>query len=151
MAGSVNKAIIIGNVGRDPEVRTFQSGGRIVSFSIATSESWRDKSTGERKERTEWHNISIMNDALGKIAEQYVRKGSKVYIEGQIQTRAWQDKDGNERKSTEIVIPMFGGVLALLDGKDGGGKPAAPSAREPSSDRTYNNQLSSQLDDDIPF
>ncbi|MCX7899251.1 MAG: single-stranded DNA-binding protein, partial [Methylocystis sp.] len=119
MAGSVNKVILIGNLGRDPEVRTFPSGDRVVSFSVATSDSWRDKNTGERRERTEWHNISIFNEALGKIAEQYCRKGTKVYLEGQIQTREYTDKDGNQRKATDIVLPRFRGELTLLDSKGG--------------------------------
>ena len=121
MAGSVNKVIIVGNLGRDPEVRSFPSGGRVVSLRIATSENWRDKATGERKERTEWHSVSIFSEPLGKIAEQYLRKGSKVYIEGALETRKWQDQSGADRYSTEVVLRPFRGELTLLDGRDGGG------------------------------
>ncbi|KFI30983.1 single-stranded DNA-binding protein [Haematobacter missouriensis] len=116
MAGSVNKVILVGNLGRDPEVRSFQNGGKVCNLRIATSETWRDKSSGERKERTEWHAISIMSDPLVKIAEQYLRKGSKVYIEGQLETRKWQDQSGQDRYSTEIVLRPFRGELTLLDG-----------------------------------
>lgn len=116
MAGSVNKVILVGNLGKDPEVRRTNNGDAIVSFSVATAESWRDKSTGERKERTEWHNVVIFNEALGKIADQYCKKGSKVFLEGQLQTRKWQDKDGNDRYSTEVVLQRFRGELTLLDG-----------------------------------
>lgn len=119
MAG-VNKVIIVGNLGRDPEVRSFQNGGRVVNLNIATSETWRDKASGERKERTEWHRVAIMNEALGKIAEQYLRKGSTVYIEGQLETRKWQDQSGAERYTTEIVLRPFRGELTLLGGRDGG-------------------------------
>jgi len=120
MAGSVNKVIIVGNLGRDPEVRSFQNGGKVVNLRIATSETWRDKASGERKERTEWHSIAIFNEGLAKIAEQYLKKGSKVYIEGQLETRKWQDQSGADRYSTEIVLRNFGGSLTLLDGRDGG-------------------------------
>ena len=119
MAGSVNKVILVGNLGRDPEVRTLPSGDRVVSFSLATTESWRDKNTGERKDRTEWHNISIFNENLGKIAEQYCRKGSKIYLEGQLATREYTDKDGNQRKATDIVLQRYRGELTLLDSKGG--------------------------------
>ena len=121
MAGSVNKVIIIGNLGRDPEVRTFQNGGKVVNLRIATSESWRDKNSGERKERTEWHQVAIMSEPLAKIAEQYLRKGSKVYVEGALETRKWQDQSGADRYSTEIVLRPFNGSLTLLDGKAEGG------------------------------
>ena len=120
MAGSVNKVIIIGNLGRDPEVRTFQNGGKVVNLNIATSETWRDKASGERKERTEWHRVSILNENLAKVAEQYLKKGSKVYIEGQLETRKWQDQSGAEKYSTEVVLRPFRGELTLLDGRDGG-------------------------------
>ena len=120
MAGSVNKVILIGNLGRDPEVRRTGAGDPIVNFSIATTESWRDKATGERKDRTEWHNIVIFNENLGRVAEQYCKKGSKVYIEGALQTREYTDRDGNQRKSTEVVLQRFRGELALLDSKGGG-------------------------------
>ena len=120
MAGSVNKVIIVGNLGRDPEVRTFPNGGKVVSLNIATSETWRDKASGERKERTEWHRVAIFNEALGKIAEQYLKKGSTVYIEGQLETREWQDQSGADRFTTEVVLRQFRGELTLLGGREGG-------------------------------
>ena len=120
MAGSVNKVIIVGNLGRDPEVRSFQNGGKVVNLNIATSETWRDKASGERKEKTEWHRVAIFNEALGKIAEQYLKKGSTVYLEGQLETRKWQDQSGAERFTTEIVLKQFRGELTLLGGRDGG-------------------------------
>ena len=120
MAGSVNKVIIVGNLGRDPEVRSFPNGGKVVNLRIATSETWRDKQSGERKERTEWHSVAIFNEALGKIAEQYLRKGSTVYVEGQLETRKWQDQSGADRYTTEIVLRQFRGELTLLGGRDGG-------------------------------
>lgn len=122
MAGSVNKVILIGNLGRDPEVRTFQNGGKVCNLRIATSETWKDKNTGERKERTEWHSVAIFNEGLVRVAEQYLRKGSKVYIEGQLQTRKWQDQSGQDKYSTEIVLQGFGSTLTMLDGRDGGGQ-----------------------------
>ena len=125
MAGSVNKVIIIGNLGRDPEVRSFQNGGKVVNFSVATSETWRDKASGERKERTEWHRISILNEPLAKIAEQYLKKGSKVYIEGQLETRKWTDQSGAEKYTTEVVLRPYRGELTLLDGREGGGGASA--------------------------
>ena len=115
MAGSVNKVILIGNLGKDPEVRRLNSGDQVVNFTLATSESWRDKNSGERKEKTEWHNIVIFNENIGKVVEQYCKKGSKVYVEGQLQTRKWQDKDGADRYTTEIVLQRFRGELTLLD------------------------------------
>ena len=121
MAGSVNKVIIVGNLGRDPEVRSFQNGGKVVNLRIATSENWRDKASGERKERTEWHTVAIFNENLAKIAEQYLKKGSKVYIEGQLETRKWQDQAGADRYSTEVVLRNFGGTLTLLDGRSESG------------------------------
>jgi single-strand DNA-binding protein len=121
MAGSVNKVILIGNLGRDPEVRSFQNGGKVVNLRIATSETWRDKQSGERKERTEWHSVAIFNEALGKIAEQYLRKGSTVYIEGQLETRKWQDQSGQDKYTTEVVLRPYAGNLTLLGGRDGGG------------------------------
>lgn len=120
MAGSVNKVILIGNLGKDPEVKSFQNGGRIANFSIATSENWKDKASGERKERTEWHNIVLQSDGLVGVAERYLRKGSKVYVEGQLRTRKWQDKDGNDRYTTEISVGI-NGVLTMLDGAPGAG------------------------------
>ena len=121
MAGSVNKVIIVGNLGRDPEVRTFQNGGKVCNLRIATSENWKDRTTGERKERTEWHTVAIFSEPLARIAEQYLRKGSKVYIEGQLETRKWQDQSGQDRYSTEVVLRPYRGELTLLDGRDGGG------------------------------
>ncbi|MFN3824258.1 MAG: single-stranded DNA-binding protein [Pseudorhodobacter sp.] len=129
MAGSVNKVILIGNLGRDPEVRSFPNGGKVVNLRIATSENWRDKQSGERKERTEWHSVAIFNEALGKIAEQYLRKGSTVYIEGQLETRKWQDQSGADRYTTEIVLRQFRGELTLLGGRDGGGGGGSPDDR----------------------
>ncbi|HEX7656277.1 MAG: single-stranded DNA-binding protein [Sphingomonas sp.] len=121
MAGSVNKVILVGNLGRDPESRTFQNGGKVVNLRIATSESWKDRNTGERKEKTEWHSVAIFNEGLANVAERFLRKGSKVYIEGQLQTRKWQDQQGQDRYSTEIVLQGFNSVLTMLDGAPGGG------------------------------
>ncbi len=154
MAGSVNKVILIGNLGKDPEVRATNSGGKLCNLSIATSESWKDKATGERKEKTEWHRVSIFSDGLANICEKYLRKGSKVYIEGQLQTRKWQDKDGNDKYTTEIVIGAYNGTLTMLDGKSSGGGAAA-------NDSFGSNDAFNQLpatgtggglaDDEIPF
>jgi single-strand DNA-binding protein len=121
MAGSVNKVILIGNLGRDPESRSFQNGGKVVNLRIATTENWKDKATGEKREKTEWHSVAIFNDGLARVAEQYLRKGSKVYIEGKLQTRKWQDQSGADKYSTEIVLQGFDGNLTLLDGRGGGG------------------------------
>jgi single-strand DNA-binding protein len=121
MAGSVNKVILIGNLGRDPEVRSFQNGGKVVNLRIATSETWRDRNTGERKERTEWHSVAIFNEALGKIAEQYLKKGSTVYIEGALETRKWQDQSGQDKYTTEVVLRPYNGNLTLLGGRGEGG------------------------------
>ncbi|ARN82714.1 single-stranded DNA-binding protein [Methylocystis bryophila] len=174
MAGSVNKVILVGNLGRDPEVRTLPSGDRVVSFSVATTESWRDRNTGERKDRTEWHNVSIFNDNLGKIAEQYCRKGSKIYLEGSLQTREYTDKDGNSRKATDVVLQKFRGELTLLDSKGsrseggdydqagyGAGAGAGSFGRSSPMERSggerrpapvgATSRLSNELDDDIPF
>ena len=170
MAGSVNKVILIGNLGRDPEVRRTGAGDPIVSFSIATTESWRDKASGERKDRTEWHNIVIFNENLGRVAEQYCKKGSKVYIEGALQTREYTDRDGNARKSTEVVLQRFRGELALLDGRGGGaGREMEDGPSDSSFGRTSPMQrtgsggadrrpatagggrMSDVIDDDIPF
>jgi single-strand DNA-binding protein len=120
MAGSVNKVILIGNLGRDPEVRSFQNGGKVVNLRIATSETWRDKQSGERKERTEWHSVAIFNEGIAKIAEQYLKKGSTVYIEGSLETRKWQDQSGQDKYTTEIVLRPYNGNLTLLGGRDGG-------------------------------
>lgn len=143
MAGSVNKVILIGSVGRDPEVRTFQSGDRVVSFSVATTESWRDKNTGERKERTEWHNIQVFNENIGKVAEQYLRKGSKVYLEGTLQTREYTDKHGNQRKMTDVVLARFRGELVLLGDK------SETKREEPSKAAQTKDDFNA--DPDIPF
>jgi single-strand DNA-binding protein len=121
MAGSVNKVILIGNLGADPEVKSFQNGGRIANLRIATSENWKDKNTGERKERTEWHTVVLQSDGLVGVAERYLRKGSKVYIEGQLRTRKWQDQSGNDRYTTEVSVGGIGGVMTMLDGAPGGG------------------------------
>lgn len=141
MAGSINKAIVLGNLGRDPEVRAAQDGSKIVTFSVATTESWKDKVSGERKDKTEWHRIVVFNPNLAEICEKYLHKGSKVYIEGQLQTRKWQDKDGVERYTTEIVLSRFRGELALLDSRSGTiDGDEIPSATEAPA-----------IDDDIPF
>ncbi|ODU23902.1 MULTISPECIES: single-stranded DNA-binding protein [unclassified Sphingopyxis] len=121
MAGSVNKVILIGNLGADPEIKSFQNGGKIANIRIATSEQWKDRMTGERKERTEWHNVVINGDGLVGVVERYLKKGSKVYIEGSLRTRKWQDRDGNDRYTTEVVIAGMGGTLTMLDGAPGGG------------------------------
>ena len=121
MAGSVNKVILIGNLGRDPEIRSMQNGGKVCNLSVATSESWKDKSTGERKEKTEWHRVVIFNENLITVAERYLKKGSKIYLEGQIETRKWADQAGVEKYSTEIVLRQFRGELTMLDGREGGG------------------------------
>jgi len=121
MAGSVNKVILIGNLGRDPETRTFQNGGKVCNLRIATSEQWKDKNTGERRERTEWHSVAIFSEPLARVAEQYLRKGSKVYIEGQLETRKWQDQNGQDRYSTEVVLRPYRSELTMLDGRGEGG------------------------------
>ncbi len=125
MAGSVNKVILIGNLGADPEVKGFQNGGKIANLRIATSENWKDRATGERKERTEWHNVVIQSEGLVGVVERYLRKGSKIYIEGQLRTRKWQDRDGNDRYTTEVSVGGMGGVLTMLDGAQGGGSGGA--------------------------
>lgn len=149
MAGSVNKVIIVGNLGRDPEVRAFNNGGRVCNLSVATSESWKDKSSGERKERSEWHRVVIFNDALVGVAERFLKKGAKVYIEGQLETRKYTDQSGAERHSTEIVLRPFRGELTMLDGGQGGGGGAEPAERPtPASGKGPN---ADDLDDEIPF
>lgn len=164
MAG-LNKVMIIGRLGRDPEVRTFQNGGRIVTLRIATSETWRDKQTNERKERTEWHSVSITNEGLGKIAEQYLRKGSEVYIEGQLETRKWQAQDGTDRYSTEIAVKPYNGALVLVggrsdgDGGGGGGRSRDDDERRGSggggnsggSSHSGGSNRRNDIDDEIPF
>lgn len=162
---SLNKAIIIGNLGRDPEVRYTNDGALIVSLAVATSETWKDKASGERKERTEWHNVVIFNENLGKIAEQYCKKGTKVYLEGQLQTREYTDRDGNQRRTTEVVLPRFRGELLLLsenprNGKIGGGGGIGGingglggSGRvvELAPSKPYHRAAKDIIDDDIPF
>lgn len=174
MAGSVNKVILVGNLGKDPEVRNSQDGSKIVNFTLATSETWNDRASGERKERTEWHRVVVFNDRIGEVVEKYVKKGAKVYVEGTLQTRKWTDQSGQERYTTEVVIGRFNGQLTMLDGRNagaeggmggGGGEggsftpreraPAReasggdrPAARGPSWDTP---KRSNDLDDDIPF
>ena len=159
MAGSVNKVILVGNLGADPEVRSLPSGSKVVNLSVATSDSWRDKSTGERKERTEWHRVVIFSEGLVRIAEQYLRKGSKVYLEGSLQTRKWQDQSGQDKYTTEVVLQGFNSTLTMLDGRNDGegagqgfsgprseGRPA--EGRRPSATPAFQ---SGGMDDDIPF
>jgi single-strand DNA-binding protein len=149
MAGSVNKVILVGNLGRDPEVRRMTSGEPVVNLSVATSESWRDKASGERKEKTEWHRVVIFNENLAKVAEQYLRKGSKIYIEGQLSTRKWTDKDGAEKYSTEVVLNRFRGELVMLDGRSEGGGAGRAMASADESPRSFDR--GAELDDEIPF
>jgi len=159
MAGSVNKVILVGNLGADPEVRHTQDGRPIVNLRVATSESWRDKASGERRERTEWHRVVIFNENLAKIAEQYLKKGSKVYLEGQLQTRKWQDQSGQDRYSTEVVLQQYRGELTLLDGRQGaGGAEGRDTAAASSGDFGRSGPLGGgdrsfdkELDDEIPF
>lgn len=161
MAGSVNKVILVGNLGRDPEVRRLNSGKPVVNLSVATSESWRDRESGERKEKTEWHRVVIFNENLAKIAEQFLRKGSKVYIEGQLQTRKWTDpQSGVEKYSTEVVLQGFSGTLTMLDGRSegagasdsGGGDFGRSSPMEGGRDRGSSRaSLAEEMDDEIPF
>jgi single-strand DNA-binding protein len=164
MAG-VNKVILVGNLGADPEARSLNSGGEVINMRVATSESWTDKASGERKEKTEWHNVVIFNENLGRVAKNYLRKGSKVYLEGQIQTRKWQDQSGNDRYTTEIVLQRFRGELVLLDSREGGagrgafnedfaddfggGAPSGGSQRTQS--RPQPAAFDTDLDDDVPF
>ncbi len=150
MAGSVNKVILVGNLGRDPEVRTFQNGGKVCNLAVATSERWRDKNTGENREKTEWHRVAIFSEPLVRISEQYLRKGSKVYLEGQLETRKWQDQSGADRYTTEIVLRPYRGELTLLDGRsEGGGPPQQGGPSEPA--RSGESFGGSDLDDEIPF
>ena len=168
MAGSVNKVILVGNLGKDPESRSFANGGKVVSFSVATSENWKDRSSGERKEQTEWHNVSSFSEGLAGIAEKYLKKGSKVYLEGQLETRKWQDQSGNDRYSTDVVLRQFNSAMVLLDSRGeggggggygggggpsfgggdqdfgGGGGPKPQSRPQPAA-------FDTDLDDDVPF
>lgn len=157
MAGSVNKVILVGNLGRDPEVRSFPNGGRVANFSIATSESWKDKNTGEKKERTEWHRISVLNDALVGVVERFLKKGSKVYIEGQLETRKYE-KDGREMYTTEVVLRPYRGELTMLDGRSGGGSNDMSSdysepqaAAGGASGGSFAASSNNDMDDEIPF
>ena len=147
---SVNRVILIGNLGRDPETRTFQNGGKVCNLRIATSETWRDKASGERKERTEWHQVSILNEGIAKVAEQYLRKGSKVYIEGQLETRKWQEQTGADRYSTEVVLRPYRGELVMLDGPRGreGGDDYRRDDPPAGQDQR---QAPADMDDGIPF
>ncbi|MEJ7776506.1 MAG: single-stranded DNA-binding protein [Sphingomicrobium sp.] len=162
MAG-VNKVILVGNLGKDPESRTFANGGKVVSFSLATSENWKDRNSGERKEKTEWHNISIFNEGLAGVAERFLRKGSKVYVEGQLETRKWQDQSGNDRYTTDVVLRNFNSSMVLLDAKGEGGGGARSDdeggfggsaygggGSKPQS-RPQPAAFDSDLDDDVPF
>jgi single-strand DNA-binding protein len=173
MAGSVNKVILVGNLGRDPEVKSMQDGRSLVNMSVATSESWRDRQSGERKERTEWHRVVIFNDKLAEVAQKYLKKGAKVYLEGQLTTRKWTDQGGQERYTTEVVVPRFGGQLTKLDGRSGGSEGAgmggggggamdddmggAPSGGGAGAGagggggRPASRGSKAELDDDIPF
>ena len=163
MAGSVNKVILVGNLGKDPEVRRLNSGAAVVNLRLATSESWRDKATGEKQERTEWHNVVIYNENLGKIAEQYLKKGSKVYVEGQLQTRKWQDQSGQDKYTTEVVLQRFRGELTLLDragenvavdsagGDRDFGRASPMEGGRGAAPRKAGATLAEELDDEIPF
>lgn len=157
MAGSVNKVILVGNLGRDPEIRSTQDGREIANLAIATSESWKDRSTGERKEKTEWHRVVIFSDGLVNVVKNYLKKGAKVYIEGQLQTRKWTDKDGQEKYSTEVVLQGFNSVLTMLDGNKGGG--SSENAGSGNYNQSYSQPSSGSgqkapaelMDDEIPF
>ena len=158
MAGSVNKVILVGNLGRDPEVRSTQDGTRVANFTMATSENWRDKNTGERREKTEWHRVVIFSEGLAKIAEQYLKKGSKVYLEGALQTRKWQDKDGQDRYSTEVVLQGFNSALTMLDRAGGAasdngdfGSPGPTASRERKPAMAGAGGKHDDMDDEIPF
>ncbi|MGA1342787.1 MAG: single-stranded DNA-binding protein [Hyphomonas sp.] len=159
MAGSVNKVILIGNLGADPEVKQFQNGGQVCNLRVATTESWRDKATGEKKERTEWHAVAIFSEGLVKVAQSYLKKGSKVYLEGKLQTRKWQDKDGNDRYTTEVVLQGYDAALVMLDGRSDGAGAGPRSGSEMgyaggSASRKMTGpkeSFSQDLDDEIPF
>jgi len=146
MSGSVNKVILVGNLGRDPESRSFQNGGKVVELRIATSESWKDRNSGERKEKTEWHTVKVFSEGLANVAERYLRKGSKVYLEGALTTRKWQDQSGADRYSTEIVLQGFNAVLVLLDGRGDGGDEHGGGSRGAPEPR-----VDDDIDDSVPF
>ena len=153
MAGSVNKVIIMGNLGKDPEIRNFPNGGRVCNFSVATSESWRDKNSGEKQERTQWHNISILSDPLVNIAERFLKKGSKVYLEGQLETRKWQDNSGSDRYSTEIVLRPYKGEITLIDNKADSNMSNEPISNNQMDEIQENSARPNvdDFDDEIPF
>ena len=157
MAGSVNKVILIGNLGRDPEIRSMQNGGRVANLSVATSENWRDRNSGERREKTEWHRVVIFNENLVKLAENYLRKGSKVYLEGQIETRKWQDQSGQDRYSTEVVLRPYRGELTMLDSRGEGGAQSSgysdqsSGGYDPGRSAPAPSGAADDLDDEIPF
>jgi single-strand DNA-binding protein len=165
MAGSVNKVILVGNLGKDPEVKSFPNGGKIVEFSIATSERWTDKGSGEKREKTEWHRVSVRNENIARVAENYLRKGSKVYVEGQLQTREWTDQQGQKRYTTEVVLAPYRGELTLLDGREGGGAGAGGGGRDMSESygggyggnagggrpQQERQSFAADLNDDVPF
>lgn len=148
---SLNKVMLIGNLGADPEIRSFQNGGKVCNLRIATSETWKDRQTGERKERTEWHTVAIFNDGLVGVVERFLKKGSKVYIEGQLQTRKWQDKDGADRYSTEVVLQGFGGALVMLDGAKSSGGTQSYETQQTTQSQGETGGGYDDLDDDIPF
>ena len=152
MAGSVNKVILIGNLGRDPEVRSFPNGGKVCNLRIATSDTWKDRNTGERREKTEWHSVAIFNENLARLAEQYLRKGSKVYVEGKLETRKWQDQNGQDRYTTEVVLRPFSGDLTFLDSIDGGQDSGQRGGGYDQSPQGYGQQQSRDIDEDeVPF
>lgn len=153
MAGSLNKVMIIGNLGADPEVRTFQNGNKVCNLRIATSDNWRDKNTGERREKTEWHSVSVFSEGLVKVCEQYLKKGSKVFVEGSLQTRKWQDQSGADRYSTEVVLQGFGGTLTMLDGRNNSSEEfnKSPDNFTPNSNENSLSTNTNDIDDEIPF
>ncbi len=151
MAGSVNKVILIGNLGADPDVRSTKDGRPVVNLSVATSETWRDRGSGERREKTEWHRVVIFSEGLCKIAEQYLKKGSKVYLEGQLQTRKWQDENGNDRYTTEVVLQNYGGTLTMLDTRNAAGGDSFQPAMSGGGEAIGGFNDAGPIDDDIPF
>jgi len=152
MAGSVNKVILIGNLGADPEVRTFQSGGKVCNLRVATSENWKDRDTGERRERTQWHRVAIYSEPLVRVAEQYLRKGSKVYLEGQLETRKWEDQSGQDRYTTEVTLRPYRSELTLMDRRgDGEGGGSSSGGYDQNRGGGSGPDQSNDLDDDIPF